>query len=80
MMQPVYLGAELVFTRNENVIESNGVLFYPGHLVTQLSEQGFQAYAINIDQTDIFRIEGGTLFNRATIRYGDRTSDQPQIF
>ena len=80
MMQPAYLGAELVFTGNENVIESNGVFFYPGHLMTQLSEEGFQAYAINIDQTDIFHIEEGTLFNIATIRSGDRTSDQPQIF
>ena len=54
MMQPAYPGRELVFTRDGNVIESNGVFFHPEYVMTPLGEGGFRAFAQNDDRTDIF--------------------------
>ena len=45
MMQPAYPGRELVFTRDGNVIESNGVFFHPEYVMTPLGRGGFRAFA-----------------------------------
>ena len=38
-MQPAYPGRELVFTRNGNIIESNGVFFHQKYVMTPLGEK-----------------------------------------
>ena len=38
-MQPAYRGRNLVFTRNGNIIESNGVLFHPEYVKTPLGKR-----------------------------------------
>jgi hypothetical protein len=80
MMQPAYPGRELVFTRNGNIIESNGVFFHQKYVMTPLGEEGFRAYAENDDRTDIFRLEDGILFHSAIVKYGDEPSVQSQVF
>jgi hypothetical protein len=80
MMQPAYPGRELVFTRDGNVIESNGVFFHPEYVVTPLGRGGFRAFAQNDDRADIFRLEHGILFHSALVNYGDQPSVQSQVF
>ena len=79
-MQPADPGRERVYTRFGDIIESNGVFFYQKYVTTPLSEEGFQAYAENDDQTDFFRLEDGTLFQSAIVKYGDEPSVQSQVF
>ena len=38
-MQPAYPGRDLVFTRNGNIIESNGVFFHPEYVMTPLGKR-----------------------------------------
>ena len=80
MMQPAYPGRELVFTRDGNVIESNGVFFHPKYVMTPLREGGFRAFAQNHDRTDIFRPEDSIPFHSAIVKYGDEPSVQLQVF
>ena len=80
MMQPAYPGRQLVFTRDGNIIESNGVFFHPEYVMTPLGEGGFRAFAENDDRTDIFRLEGGILFHSAIVKYGDEPSVQSEVF
>ena len=73
-------GLKLVFTRNGNIIKSNGVFFHQKYMMTPLGEEGFRAYAENDDRTDIFRLEDGILFHSAIVKYGDEPSVQSQVF
>ena len=38
-MQPAYQERDLVFTRNGNIIESNGMFFYPEYVKTPLGKR-----------------------------------------
>ena len=80
MMQPAYPGRELVFTRNGNIIECNGVFFRQKYMMTSLGGEGCRAYTENDEQTDMFRLKDGILLHSAIVKYGDEPSIQSQVF
>ena len=48
--------------------------------MTPLGEGGGRAYIKNDDQTDIFHLEEGSLFQVAIVKFGDKPTVQSQVF
>ena len=78
-MQPAYQGRNLVFTRNGNIIESNGVFFHPEYVKTPLGKRDTGPRPKKMIGMMFFAFKT-VIFHSAIVKYRNKPSVQSQVF